>query len=272
MGKSGNKNKNMQNSNSNEIVTVVTYDDVGAQMKAILKENRGKAAVYRWINKVNGKEYVGSSVNLRRRLSTYFSHKYLSSNKFIISKALLKYGYAGFRLEIIEYCLPQNVIQREQYYIDLLKPEYNILKVAGSMLGFKHSESTRERLSNLYTGRKISEQVREKMSESQKGRVHTLEAKAKMRISKIGLKLSEEHKTNLRAAALGKKHDESTKLKISGSKGTTVIVHNIKTGEIQNFVSMREASRHFNISDHTIARYIKFGTIYKDKYKISKLA
>jgi len=32
------------------------------------------------------------------------------------------------------------------------------------MLGFKHSESTRERLSNLYTGRKISEQVREKMS------------------------------------------------------------------------------------------------------------
>lgn len=37
----------MQNSNSNEIVTVVTYDDVGAQMKAILKENRGKAAVYR---------------------------------------------------------------------------------------------------------------------------------------------------------------------------------------------------------------------------------
>lgn len=93
-----------------------------------------------------------------------------------------------------------------------------------------------------------------------------------MSISKIGLKLSEEHKANLSDAALGKKHDESTKLKISGSKGTAITIHDIKTGEIKNFVSMREASRHFYISNHTIARYIKLGTLYKDKYKISKLA
>jgi group I intron endonuclease len=174
-----------------------------------------------------------------RRFSTYFSHTYISSNKFPISKALLKYGYAEFRLEMIEYCEPKDVIQREQYYIDLLKPEYNILKVAGSLLGFKHSEMTREILANLYTGRAISEQVRAKMSDSQKGRVHTLEARAKMRISKLGCKLSEEHKANISAAALGKNLDESTKLKISGSKGTAIIVHDIETGEIKNFVSIK---------------------------------
>lgn len=42
-------------------------------------------------------------------------------------------------------------MQREQYYMDLLKPEYNGLTVAGSRLGFKHSEATKElfRLSRL---------------------------------------------------------------------------------------------------------------------------
>jgi len=31
------------------------------------------------------------------------------------------------------------LIEREQYYIDLLNPEYNILKIAGSRLGVKHT-------------------------------------------------------------------------------------------------------------------------------------
>jgi hypothetical protein len=35
----------------------------------------------------------------------------------------------------LEYCDLENIIDREQYYIDLLKPEYNVLKDAGSSLG-----------------------------------------------------------------------------------------------------------------------------------------
>jgi group I intron endonuclease len=45
----------------------------------------------------------------------------------IIARALIKYGYSNFQLDILEYCEPTNCIEREQYYIDLLKPEYNIL-------------------------------------------------------------------------------------------------------------------------------------------------
>ena len=71
-----------------------------------------------------------------------------------INKALLKYGYSAtvvgppwngggpqpnFKLEILEYCDSENVIEREQYYLDLLKPEYNILQLAGSSLGYKHT-------------------------------------------------------------------------------------------------------------------------------------
>lgn len=54
----------------------------------------------------------------------------------------MKYGYINFTLEILEYCEPSEVIFREQYYLDLLKPAYNILNKAGSSLGFKHSEET----------------------------------------------------------------------------------------------------------------------------------
>jgi hypothetical protein len=54
----------------------------------------------------------------------------------------LKDGHSKFNLEILEYCSKKDLINREQYYIDLLKPKYNICKTAGSMLGFKHSAKT----------------------------------------------------------------------------------------------------------------------------------
>ena len=60
----------------------------------------------------------------------------------LISKALIKYGYSNFILEIIEFCKSSEVISREQYYINLLKPKYNILKVAGSTLGHKHTKES----------------------------------------------------------------------------------------------------------------------------------
>ena len=56
----------------------------------------------------------------------------VKTNGSIIYRALLKNGYSNFSLEILEYCSPENVILREQYYMDLLKPDYNILKTAGS--------------------------------------------------------------------------------------------------------------------------------------------
>lgn len=59
-----------------------------------------------------------------------------------ISKAMMKYGYFHFTLEILEFSDPSNAILREQHYIDIFKPEYNNLKTAGSSLGYTHSEET----------------------------------------------------------------------------------------------------------------------------------
>jgi hypothetical protein len=45
---------------------------------------------------------------------------------------------------MLEYCNLSEVITREQHYLDTLKPEYNALKTAGSLLGFKHRAETKE--------------------------------------------------------------------------------------------------------------------------------
>jgi group I intron endonuclease len=72
-------------------------------------------------------------------LKGYFSIYFLeseikkgASHRSMINSALLKYGYSNFTLEILEYCDSSEVVTREQYYLDLFKPEYNILSTAGS--------------------------------------------------------------------------------------------------------------------------------------------
>ena len=83
----------------------------------------------------------------------------------IICNSLLKHGYSNFSLIILEYCDSEKCIEREQYYLDLIKPEYNILQTAGSNLGYKHTEETLAKLK----AREVSEEVRALYSSRKKG-------------------------------------------------------------------------------------------------------
>lgn len=86
----------------------------------------------------------------------------------MIYRSLLKYGYSNFKLDIIEYCVPSIIIEREQYYLDKLKPEYNILKIAGSLAGFKHSDSSIELMRASKLGRKRTETAKLTIAASSK--------------------------------------------------------------------------------------------------------
>jgi len=88
-----------------------------------------------------------------------------------INRALLKDGYSSFSLYILEYCEIENLISREQYYLDLLAPQYNILKVAGSSLGYKHTEEVRFKLSEIQKNKKGENHQRY-------GKFHSEETKA----------------------------------------------------------------------------------------------
>jgi len=145
--------------------------------KDIVTENKDKSGVYRLINIENGKIYVGSSLNLGRRFTSYFSFKYIDIQKTsLICKALLKYGYSKFRLEILEYCENSVLLEREQYYIDLLSPEYNILKKAGSSAGYKHTKKTISK----FKARKHTKETIEKF----KAKLFSIETRKKISESK----------------------------------------------------------------------------------------
>ncbi len=111
--------------------------------------NRKKIGVYRWINKINGNAYIGSSVNISVRMYTYYSLRSLAKSNRPIDRALLKYGFSNFILEILEYCDKNNVIEREQYYMDLIKPQYNIVEIAGSTLGYKHTPESLSKMRDI---------------------------------------------------------------------------------------------------------------------------
>jgi len=72
-----------------------------------------------------------------------------------IYKALLKHGYAEFKLEILEYCSADILLKREQHYFDKCKPEYNMLKIAGSPLGYRHSEAAKKLIGMASKDRKV---------------------------------------------------------------------------------------------------------------------
>jgi len=121
------KNKNIK------IIPVISYPNAKTCKFIIYRENKYKSGIYKWTNIKTGKFYIGSSKNLTERFKFYFCPKCLI-NKLLISRShiydsLLQDGYSNFSLEILEYCDIEVLLEREQYYYDLLNPEYNIRKI-----------------------------------------------------------------------------------------------------------------------------------------------
>ena len=87
------------------VIPVVVYPDAYLNKSLILKKGKNKVGIYRWVNKVNGKTYIGSSVNLARRFRVYYDLSFLSVRlrkaKSYIYNAILKDGYSNFQLEIL---------------------------------------------------------------------------------------------------------------------------------------------------------------------------
>ena len=109
-----------------------------------------KKVIYKIRNLNNDKIYVGSTVNYSARRQEHFRDLVINKHhSCALQRAFNKYGKDSFVFEIIEYVDEKNLlIQREQFYIDTLSPEYNCAKVAGSALGVKKSAES-NRLNSL---------------------------------------------------------------------------------------------------------------------------
>lgn len=131
----------------------------------ILKEYKGKSGIYLIHNNINGKEYIGSAIDLRKRLATYYFPSRLLDNRYI-SNSIIKYGHINFSLVILYVSDNKNIniINEEQKYIDLYKPILNINPIAGSSLGFKHTEESKKLISEFRKGKPLSDETKKKLS------------------------------------------------------------------------------------------------------------
>ncbi len=131
-------------------------------------------AIYQIKNLITNKIYVGSSKNF-----VYRKKKHLESlrrndhaNRYL-QNSYNKYGEESFDFRILELSTLDNLIILEQFYIDLLSPEYNILPTAGSNLGYVTSQETKHKLSLALRGKKKgpqSEEHRRKLAEAKLGK------------------------------------------------------------------------------------------------------
>ena len=91
--------------------------------------------IYKIVNKINNKVYIGQSININKRIKEHFwkaqCEKDVSYNS-VLHSAIRKYGKENFEWEIIEECDIEEIDEKEKYYIQFynsLAPKgYNILE------------------------------------------------------------------------------------------------------------------------------------------------
>ncbi len=242
------------------------YFDADKDKLDIIKDNKEQSGIYLWENKDNGKIYIGSSINLSRRLTSYYNLNHLAKYPTrYINNALLKGGYSAFRLYILEYCNKEDLIKREQYYFDILKPVYNICYTAGSTLGRLHREESREKIRESKLNTNSGE------NNHFYGKIHTEEAKIKMVNSKISKPLSSKTKEKISGTMSGRKLTEEHKTNLSLAKKNSKIISvlNIKTNEETNYTSISQAERLLGFPKGSIRDNLKSksGNPYRGIYK-----
>lgn len=70
--------------------------------------------IYKIENKINGKIYIGQSIEIERRWQKHLS----ASDDFIVHQAIRKYGKENFIFSILEECELIDLNEKENYWIN----------------------------------------------------------------------------------------------------------------------------------------------------------
>ena len=185
------------------------------------------SGIYCIRNLLTGKRYIGSATSLPNRLR---NHKdALRRNQHFnrhLQRAWNKHGENNFSLEPLVICSKNMLLYYEQRFIDNLYPEYNICRIAGSVIGIKHSEEARKKMaarkigkpsyvrsesnklkiSMALMGHPVSLETRRKIGQAFKGKTLTDATKKKISEALKGRIRSPEHCLKMSLVNKGRKH------------------------------------------------------------------
>lgn len=213
------------------------------------------SAIYKIQNIKTSDFYIGSAVNLHARIHTHVSTLNNNTSGCIhLQHAWNKYE-GQFNIEILELVQDKNnLIEREQFYIDMLKPKYNINPTAGSRLGAKVSKESKDRMRQAklinptkhWKGKQLSEEHRLNLSISHKGK----------KPWNIGISQSDETKLKNSLAHIGRKtgpRDQATCDAIRDANSKAVYQYDINGVLINQWSSFTIAAQALNIHRTSIS-------------------
>ena len=120
------------------------------------RKEKSFSCIYKWINLVNGKVYVGQTQNFYNRMVQY--HTKGATPK--LQNSIEKYGIDSFDIEVVELCDIERLDEREQYWMDYYCTYcsdygYNISPTAGTTRGVKYSPEVCEKISKIVKERAV---------------------------------------------------------------------------------------------------------------------
>lgn len=177
--------------------------------------------IYEITNIHNGNRYIGSAVRIANR---WLDHRRSlgrgKHHSIALQRAWDKYGESAFTFSKLIICTKENLLMYEQFLFDNCKPEYNCASLAGSMLGYKHTEASRKRMSDSrprdfspMKGKKHTPEALAQISANRKGKgggPRTPERLAKIGAAHKGRTKSPEHRAKISATLTGRKQSQET--------------------------------------------------------------
>lgn len=141
-------------------------------------------------NRRPDKLYVGSSCWFQHRKWRHLNNiKHRDHHNVKIENHAIAYGIDDLKFFVIELVADKKqLVKREQFFINILNPSFNINKIATNRTGRKHSEETKRKIGEGNKGKIMSAEARVKISKAALGRKRSAEERLQMSISRKGKK------------------------------------------------------------------------------------